>query len=204
MAPGLFQVKDTGEYLRRLKTSFVIVSPEERKELIAAEVNKAAAETGGIILPDEELLEIVTHLVEYPLAIRGGFSKDFLSLPREVLISAMRSTSGTSPCGFLRSSSPLLRDGLQHQAPGHRGRGPRQRAGSSRPPVGREILLSGRPESPALRPPRRVEKGRLPLQLGTSYEKVMRIGRLAEAISARVPPISRRRSTGLLCSARAI
>ena len=51
MAPGSFQVKDVGEYLRRLKNSFVIVNPDERKELIVAELNKAAGEVSGNILP---------------------------------------------------------------------------------------------------------------------------------------------------------
>jgi len=90
MAPGSFQVKDLAEYMRRLKNSFVILSPEERKEIILAELNKAAREVSGHILPDEELLEIVNYLVEYPAAIRGSFPQEFLTLPREVLVSAMR------------------------------------------------------------------------------------------------------------------
>ena len=90
MALGSFQVKDLSDYFIRLKNSFVVVNPEERRELILAEVNKAASEVSGHILQDEGLLEIVTYLVEYPVALRGSFSKEFLSLPREVLISAMR------------------------------------------------------------------------------------------------------------------
>jgi glycyl-tRNA synthetase beta chain len=90
MAPGSFQVKDISEYIRRLKNSFVIVQPEERKDLILTELQRAAAEVSGQILPDDELLEIVTYLVEYPVPIRGGFHPEFLSLPREVLITAMR------------------------------------------------------------------------------------------------------------------
>jgi glycyl-tRNA synthetase beta chain len=45
---------------------------------------------GGIILPDEDLLDIVTQLVEFPAAAAGGFSEEYLELPDEVLITAMR------------------------------------------------------------------------------------------------------------------
>ncbi len=90
MAPGSFQVKDLGDYLRKLKNSFVIVNPEERKEMILVEANKAASEVSGSLLQDEGLLETINYLVEYPVAIRGSFPAEFLSLPREVLISVMR------------------------------------------------------------------------------------------------------------------
>jgi len=88
--PGAFPVKDISDYLRKLKSSFVVVNPVERKEIIRAGVNQAAREVSGQILPDEELLEIVTYLVEYPVALRGSFSSEFLSLPREVLICSLR------------------------------------------------------------------------------------------------------------------
>ena len=55
MAVGSFQVKDISDYLRRLKNSFVIVNPEERKEIIATEANRAAGEVSAQILPDDEL-----------------------------------------------------------------------------------------------------------------------------------------------------
>ena len=172
MAPGLFQVKDTGEYLRRLKTSFVIVSPEERKDLIVAEVNKAAAEVGGAILPDEELLEIVTHLVEYPLAIRGGFSKDFLSLPREVLISAMREhqryfsvvdSSGALLPYFVTVSNTKPRDiGVVTRG--------NERVLQARLSDAKFFFLEDQ-KVPLVRSPRRIEKSRLPLQTGHFLRK---------------------------------
>ena len=189
MAPGLFQVKDTGEYLRRLKTSFVIVSPEERKDLIAAEVSKAAAEAGGTILPDEGLLDIVTHLVEYPLAIRGGFSKDFLSLPREVLISAMREhqryfsvvdSSGALLPYFVTVSNTKPRD-IGVVARGN------ERVLHARLSDAKFFFLEDQ-KVPLFDRLEGLKKVVYHSKLGTSYEKVMRIGRLAEAISARVAP----------------
>lgn len=189
MAPGLFQVKDTGEYLRRLKTSFVIVSPEERKDLIVAEVNKAAAEVGGAILPDEELLKIVTHLVEYPLAIRGAFSKDFLALPREVLISAMREhqryfsvvdSSGALLPYFVAVSNTRPRDiGVVTRG--------NERVLQARLSDAKFFFLEDQKVSLFDRL-EGLKKVVYHSKLGTSYEKVMRISRLAEAISARVAP----------------
>ncbi len=189
MAPGLFQIKDTGEYLRRLKTSFVIVSPEERKDLIAAEVNKAAAEVGGAVLPDEGLLEIVTHLVEYPLAIRGAFSKDFLSIPREVLISAMREhqryfsvvdSSGALLPYFVTVSNTKPRD-VGVVARGN------ERVLHARLSDAKFFFLEDQ-KVPLFERLEGLKKVVYHSKLGTSYEKVMRISRLAEAISARVAP----------------
>ena len=189
LAPGLFQVKDTGEYLRRLKTSFVIVSPEERKEWISAEVSKAAAEAGGSILSDEGLLEIVTFLVEYPVAIRGGFSKDFLSLPREVLISAMRehqryfsivdSSGGLLPY-FVTVSNTKPRDN------GVVARG-NERVLHARLSDAKFFFLEDQ-KVPLGERLEGLKKVVYHSKLGTSYEKVMRISRLAEVISDRVAP----------------
>ena len=44
----------------------------------------------GRILPDEELVDIVNNLVEYPVPVAGNFDKEFLEVPDEVLINAMR------------------------------------------------------------------------------------------------------------------
>jgi glycyl-tRNA synthetase beta chain len=189
MAPGSFQVKDTGEYLRRLKVSFVIVNPEERRDLIAAEVSKAAAEAGGAILPDEGLLEIVTHLVEYPLAIRGSFSKDFLSLPREVLISAMREhqryfsvvdSAGALLPYFVTVSNTKPRDvGVVIRG--------NERVLQARLSDAKFFFVEDQ-KTPLFARLEGLKKVVYHSKLGTSYEKVMRLSRLAEAVCARVAP----------------
>jgi glycyl-tRNA synthetase beta chain len=202
LAPGQFPVKDTGEYLRRLKTSFVIVSPEERQEVIAAEVSKAAAEAGGTVLPDEELLKIVTHLVEYPLAIRGGFSKDFLSLPREVLISAMREhqryfsvvdSSGALLPFFVTVSNTKPRD-IGVVARGN------ERVLHARLSDAKFFFVEDQ-KTPLIDRLEGLKKVVYHSKLGTSYEKVMRISRLAEAICSRVAPELREtvQRASLLC-----
>ncbi len=91
MANTAFPVRDFSHYLEECERHFVIVDPERRKEIIRRETHRVAKSTGGHLLPDEELLEQVTYLVEYPSAVVGTFSPDFLAVPKEVLITSMRS-----------------------------------------------------------------------------------------------------------------
>ncbi|MEA5115367.1 MAG: glycine--tRNA ligase subunit beta [Geobacteraceae bacterium] len=90
MANAAFPVRDFSHYLDECERHFVIPDPEKRKEIIRREVEQAARATGGRVLPDEELLEQVTFLVEYPSVVCGSFPTDFLQVPREVLITSMR------------------------------------------------------------------------------------------------------------------
>lgn len=90
MAPEAMEVKSSSGYLDSLKRACVIADPEERKSETNAEVNSAATRAGGFPLPDPELLDLVTDLVEYPSAVCGTYDKAYLSLPRPVLITAMR------------------------------------------------------------------------------------------------------------------
>ena len=90
MANTTFAVRDLAHYLEECERHFVIPDPERRKEIIRAEVERVAIEAGGAVLPDESLLTQVSFLVEYPSAVAGTFSPDFLAVPREVLITSMR------------------------------------------------------------------------------------------------------------------
>jgi glycyl-tRNA synthetase beta chain len=89
-APRPIKVKSVEEYLERLETSNVMVDPEERKRAIRKGIEKEAKEVNGMVLTDEGLLDEVTNLVEYPVVLRGSFEREFLKLPREVVINAMR------------------------------------------------------------------------------------------------------------------
>jgi glycyl-tRNA synthetase beta chain len=91
MANSTFEVRDFAHYLEESKRHFVIADPLERQAIIRREVAKLAAGSGGTVLDDPELLEQVSYLVEYPSAILGTFSPDFLQVPKEVLITSMRS-----------------------------------------------------------------------------------------------------------------
>jgi glycyl-tRNA synthetase beta chain len=91
MANAPFPVCDFASYLVECERHFVIPDPEKRKEIIRRETHRVAVAAGGHLLPDEELLEQVAYLVEYPSVVHGTFSSEFLKVPKEVLITSMRS-----------------------------------------------------------------------------------------------------------------
>ena len=90
MYPGSIQVKDFKSYLRKVSEAFVIVDPVERKKRIEEEMLREGSSVKGRVLRDEELLNEVNFLVEYPVALCGNFEPGFLSLPREVVIHSMK------------------------------------------------------------------------------------------------------------------
>lgn len=91
MANTAFPVRNAAHYLDECERHFVIVDQERRKEIIRKETHRLAKTTGGHLLPDESLLDEVTYLVEYPSAIMGTIPAEFLVVPKEVLITSMRS-----------------------------------------------------------------------------------------------------------------
>jgi glycyl-tRNA synthetase beta chain len=78
------------DYTETLRAGLVIADISERKAAISAAIETAAASVGGRVLPDAALLDIVTNLVEFPVPVVGKFDADYLELPSEVLITAMR------------------------------------------------------------------------------------------------------------------
>ncbi|MDT2025768.1 glycine--tRNA ligase subunit beta [Enterococcus faecalis] len=78
------------EYEVKLKEQFVVVQPNERKQMIVDQANALAAEKNWQLALDEELLEEVTNLVEYPTAFVGSFDEKYLSAPDEVLVTSMK------------------------------------------------------------------------------------------------------------------
>lgn len=89
-APKEFPVPPAKKYLTDLRAAHVLADWAERKQRIWQEVQRAASEAGGEPLPDDDLLETVTGLVEEPFGVGGHFDRSFLELPPEVLISEMR------------------------------------------------------------------------------------------------------------------
>jgi glycyl-tRNA synthetase beta chain len=90
MSPGAFLVKDFKSYQLQAEPNFVVIDPEVRKARIVKQVEELAKTKKGMVLEDSGLVDEVTNLVEYPVAVMGSFSKDFLRVPKEVLITAMR------------------------------------------------------------------------------------------------------------------
>jgi glycyl-tRNA synthetase beta chain len=89
LSPGPFRVTSPAAYAKVLAKTGIIVDQRARKKAIWAALEKAAASGGGRPLSDEGLLETVTQLVELPTALCGRFDQHYLSLPREVLTTAM-------------------------------------------------------------------------------------------------------------------
>jgi glycyl-tRNA synthetase beta chain len=89
MSPKSFKVKNLKDYITKCKKHFVIIDPEERRNIIIDEAEKVAKSVNGKIFCTENLLETVTYLVEYPTAVCGSFDTEFLKLPKEVLTTSM-------------------------------------------------------------------------------------------------------------------
>ena len=90
MSPGIIKVSSFKEYKTKLKDAKVIVDFEERKELIRKSLDDISAKNSFVIQIDEDLLDTVANLVEFPHPILGEFPKDFLKLPKEVLVTSMK------------------------------------------------------------------------------------------------------------------
>lgn len=80
--------KDYAETLQ--STGHVIVDFAERQKIIVEQVNAAAKKIGGTAVISDDLLDEVTGLVEFPVALAGKFDESFLSVPTEALISSMK------------------------------------------------------------------------------------------------------------------
>ena len=90
MAPDLFEVKGFGDYCAKLNNGFVILDPDERKRKVTKQLSKLAREAGLHVKEDDELLSEVAGLVEWPVPLIGDIDTAFMSLPPEVLTTAIR------------------------------------------------------------------------------------------------------------------
>jgi len=90
MSPGAFLVKDFKSYAAQIEPNFVVIDPEVRKQRIITQIQDLAKAQGGAVLDDPGLVDEVANLVEFPVAVMGTFNKDYLRVPKEVLIMAMR------------------------------------------------------------------------------------------------------------------
>ncbi|WP_026583857.1 glycine--tRNA ligase subunit beta [Bacillus sp. J33] len=84
------ELHNPADYERALLEQYVITNPQERKNAIISQLEKIEEENGWVIPVDEDLLEEVNNLVEYPTALYGQFEEEYLELPEEVLITSMK------------------------------------------------------------------------------------------------------------------
>jgi glycyl-tRNA synthetase beta chain len=181
MNPAKIKMDSADDYIHRLKEAQVIVDLGERRKAVESQIAAAAKKVGGRILPDKDLVDIVTNLVEYPVAVAGEFDKEFLELPDEVLITAMRehqkyfavaSTSRKLLPFFIAVNNTRARD-MKLVAKGHE-RVLRARLADAQFFYEGDLEVSN---------DQRVEKLKGVLfqaQLGTMYEKTQRVARIAK------------------------
>lgn len=83
-------VEEPGAYVELLSKAYVLVDMNVRKEMIRKQVLDEGKNLGGNSVIDEDLLDEVNGLVEWPVALAGQFEQRFLSVPTEALISSMK------------------------------------------------------------------------------------------------------------------
>ena len=89
--PDMLRVPSADRYVSTLKsTGFVLADYDARRNLIEKQVNRLAQKQGGKAIIEAPLLDEVTGLVEWPVALLGSFQDRFLKLPKEVLVSTMQ------------------------------------------------------------------------------------------------------------------
>jgi glycyl-tRNA synthetase beta chain len=204
LAPKIFAVAGAADYVKKLLEAYVIVDPEERREKLKREITKAAAAVNGRILPDEELVQINTFLVEYPTAVCGRFEEKFLELPREVLITAMREhqkyfavvddSGNLLPC-FVAVNNTLARD-PSVVCKGH------ERVLRARLEDARFFFNEDR-KMPLHQMAEKLKGVLFQAKLGTSYQKMERFRELASLMAQQIKPdlVEMVRRCAFLCKA---
>ncbi|MCZ2126772.1 MAG: glycine--tRNA ligase subunit beta [Anaerolineales bacterium] len=84
------KISSAEKYFNAMREAGVVLDKEERKKLIVEQIEQSAMLVGGEALIENDLLNEVANLVEMPTAVMGAFNAEFLSLPRDVLISVMK------------------------------------------------------------------------------------------------------------------
>lgn len=199
-----FPVRDFAHYLDECERHFVIPDPARRKEIICREIIRVAKAAGGRVLPDEELLEQVSYLVEYPSAVHGTFSPDFLEVPREVLITSMRShqryfsivdDNNKLLPGFITINNTLTEDPSVVVKGNERVLRARLSDARFFFEEDKKVPLENRVES--------LKSVVYQAKLGTSYEKMERFRALAEELADRLNPAVKAKAgrAAFLCKA---
>ena len=117
LSQGNVEVAAAEEYFEKLHEAYVIVDQNMRREMIWQQINRIAVQEGGVVKEDAALLEEITYLLEYPAALSGNFSEDYLKLPEEVLVTSMREHQRYFPVfgkdGKMLAKFITVRNGIQ-------------------------------------------------------------------------------------------
>ncbi len=180
-----FKVESIADYFEKVRANNVIIDIEERKKKIRDLIDAKCTKTGEKVLIEEELLDEVTNLVEYPYPVMGTFNQEFLEVPQEVLIITMQVHQRYFPVldenGKLLPKFVVIRNGIE---------------ASEYVKVGNEKVLSARLsdarffyyEDLKKNPETLVESLKdvvFQKDIGTIYEKVERNIKIADKIAER-------------------
>ncbi len=90
LSPGKIEVFSADTYFETLEKNRVIVDQEKRRESILSQAKDLSNSQKGLALYTPSLLEEVTYLVEHPTLLLGSFPKEYLEIPKEVLVTVMQ------------------------------------------------------------------------------------------------------------------
>jgi glycyl-tRNA synthetase beta chain len=187
MSPAKIKLEAPEDYLSTLSSVQVMADMQDRRSKMEHDIADVARQLNGRILPDDELVDIVNNLVEYPVVVAGNFDKEFLEVPDEILINAMREhqkyfavvdkDNKLMPC-FIAVNNTVARD-MAIVAKGHE-RVLRARLADAQFFYRGDLKISNDQRVQMLK------KVLFQAELGTVYEKIKRIAGIGEFIAAAV------------------
>lgn len=99
LAPAPFKVADFASYQKEIRKRFILIDPSERYQKIKKEIGQIAQKVSGTVEEDDSLLWRAAYSTEYPEAICGSFDVASLSIPKEIISTAMKEHQGYFPLG---------------------------------------------------------------------------------------------------------
>lgn len=200
-SPDFFTITSPETYQKQLREHKVEVCFGERRKKITAQVNAVAEKLGGKAVIDRDLLDEVTALVEWPVALAGNFEKRFLDVPQEALISSMSEhqkyfhvvdANGKLMPHFITVANLESKDPQQVIDGNERVIRPRLTDAAFFFETDKKLTLESRLE--------KLKTVTFQEKLGSVYDKSERVSKLAEQIAKQIgaDPIAAARA-GLLC-----
>jgi glycyl-tRNA synthetase beta chain len=111
-------VKSTADYFSIMQGSGIVLDPAARRDAVRSAAVSCARGQGSALVEDEDLVGIVANLLESPVAMAGRYDEEFLTLPREVIVTALKSHqryfSVAGPRGNLVPHFVAFADGARH------------------------------------------------------------------------------------------
>ena len=192
-APNKIRVRSADRYVETLKDDgHVIADYVERRSMIEKQIARIATRTGFTPVLDQDLLDEVTALVEWPSALYGEFDRRFLNIPAEVLVSSMRDhqkyfhlldTEGSLVPGFIAVSN------IKSRAP------KRVKSGNQRVLRARladaEFFWNADQKTPLIDRKSALDRVLFHKRLGSVLDKVERMRSLAQMIANQIGADSR-------------